>query len=297
MGHEVHFLMRADLEAVTKAGLTLRSTEAQTIHLPNVNAHADTESIGPVDLVIVAVKTTSNDALPALIPPLLHEKTALITLQNGMGNEAFLAQRFGSNRVLGALCFVCLNRVAPGVIEHYGHGTISVGEYSGPAQARTHAIASILQEAGVDAKVVENLLEERWRKLLWNIPFNGLCIAAGGVTTADILADKGLTRLVHSLMDEVLAIAAAQGYVIPQSYAEFQIERTPPMGAYKPSSLLDWQAGRPVEVESIWGEPYRIGLASGVNAARLETLYLLLKKLTNAGNLTTARHTAKLPSV
>ena len=280
VGHDVHFLMRADLATVRANGLTLRSAQAPTIHLPQVNAHGDTASIGPVDLVIVALKTTSNEVLPSLLPPLLHEGTMLITLQNGMGNEAFLAERFGAERVLGALCFVCLNRVAPGVIEHYGHGTISVGELIGPAQARTRAIADALKDAGLEAKVVDNLLEERWRKLLWNIPFNGLCIAAGGVTTADILADEGLSRLVRALMDEVLAIAAAQGYAIPRAYADFQVERTPPMGAYKPSSLLDWQAGLPVEVESIWGEPYRIGRASGVNAGRLETLYVLLKKLT-----------------
>ena len=279
-GHNVHFLMRADLEAVREHGLTLRSTEAPTIHLDRVNAYESTEAIGPVDLVLIAVKTVSNDALEHLIPPLLHSGTTLVTLQNGLGNEAFLAQRFGAERVMGALCFVCLNRVAPGVIEHYGHGTISIGEFRGAPQERTHALAAALRETGVEAREVENLIAERWRKLVWNIPFNGLCIAAGGVTTEDILADPGLERLARELMRETLSIAAAKGYPIPESYVEFQFERTRPMGAYKPSSLLDWRAGRPVEVESIWGEAYRQSREAGVEAGRLETLYFLLKKIT-----------------
>ena len=278
-GQDVHFLMRADLETVRAHGLTIRSVGAPVMHLPSVQAYGRTEEIGPVDLVLIAVKTTSNDALKSLIPPLLHDETAVITLQNGMGNEALLAQLFGIRRVMGALCFVCLNRVAPGTVEHYGHGTISIGEFGAAPQARTHALAAALREAGLEASVAESLIGERWRKLVWNIPFNGVCIAAGGVTTADILADAGLTRLVRELMHETVAIAAANGHPIPDSYAEFQFERTRSMGAYKPSSLLDWWAGRPVEVEAIWGEPYRIGRAAGLDVGRLETLYFLLKKL------------------
>jgi 2-dehydropantoate 2-reductase len=260
--------------------LILRSTETDPIHLPAVQAYGSTAEIGPVDLVMVAVKTTANAALEALIAPLLHEGTAIVTLQNGMGNEAFLAGRFGAERVMGALCFVCLNRVAPGVIEHYGHGTISIGEFQRPPQARTHALAEALAAAGIKARVVENLLTERWRKLVWNIPFNGLSIAAGGLTTDLLLADEGLRGLVRLLMEETIAIAAACGHPIPASYADFQIERTLPMGAYKPSSLLDYWARLPVEVESIWGEPYRLGKAAGVEARALEMLYFLLRRLT-----------------
>ena len=73
---------------------------------------------GRVDLVIVALKATANDALPDLLPPLLGPDTLLLTLQNGLGSEEFLAERFGAERVLGGLCFVCLNKTAPGVIEH-----------------------------------------------------------------------------------------------------------------------------------------------------------------------------------
>ncbi len=281
IGHDVRFLMRADLPAVREHGLTLWSSESTEIHIP-AQGFATPEEIGPVDLVIIALKTTSNAALETLIPPLLHETTALVTLQNGLGNEAFLAERFGTERVLGALCFVCLNRVAPGRIEHYGHGTISIGEYLREPQPRTLAFAAMLREAGVTAKVVENLMTERWCKLVWNIPFNGLSIAAGGVTTDRIVEDSHLDALARALMRETIAIARAHGHTIPDSYVDFQMERTPPMGPYKPSSLIDYWAGRPVEVEPIWGEPLRQAHAAGVEAGRLEALYFLLKWLTAA---------------
>ncbi len=280
-GHDVRFLMRADLAAVREHGLTLRSTEEPEVTI-RAKAYATPEEIGPVDLVIIALKTTSNAALETLIPPLLHETTALITLQNGLGNEAFLAERFGGERVLGALCFVCLNRVAPGRIEHYGHGTISIGEYLREPQPRTLAFAAMLREAGVETHVAENLMNERWRKLVWNIPFNGLSIAAGGVTTDQIVSDPDLEPLARGLMRETIAIARAHGYAIPDSYVDFQIERTAPMGPYKPSSLIDFLAGQPVEVEPIWGEPLRQARAAGVEAGRLEALYPVLKRLTAA---------------
>lgn len=278
-GCDVRFLMRSDLAAVREHGLKIRTSEESETTIP-VNAFGTPEEIGPVDLVIIALKTTSNAALETLIPPLLHETTALITLQNGLGNEAFLAERFGAQRVMGALCFVCLNRVAPGVIEHYGHGTISIGEYERAPLPRTEALASALRHAGIEVNVAENLLTERWRKLVWNIPFNGLSIAAGEITTDQILADPGLETLTRALMRETIAIARANGHAIPDSHADAQIARTPPMGAYKPSSLIDYSAGRPVEVESIWGEPYRQARMAGVEAGRLEALYFLLKKLT-----------------
>ena len=192
-GCEVQFLMRSDLAAVRARGLTIQ-TRGETVRVA-ARACGAAEEIGPVDAVIIALKATANAALETLLPPLLGPDTALITLQNGLGNEEFLAERWGAERVLGALCFVCLNRTAPGLIVHVDHGSISVGEFRRPPQPRTLEFVGALQRAGIDAQAVENLVEERWRKLLWNIPFNGLSIAAGGATVADILADDGLRKL------------------------------------------------------------------------------------------------------
>src|ERR1700681_1143494 len=200
-GRDVHFLMRADASAVRKSGLRIRG-KTENIHVAKVNVHPTTTDIGPSDLVIIAVKTTANPDLLALLPPLLHEKTMLLTLQNGLGNEEFLAENFGAERVLGGLCFVCLNRVSCGVIEHYDDGHVAIGEYNRCPQPRTHDVAWEFKRCGVVCRVVENLALERWRKLVWNIPFNGLSVVAGGIDTAAILSDDHLRSECLALMEE-----------------------------------------------------------------------------------------------
>ncbi len=277
-GRDVHFLMCSDLGVVRKRGITVRS-KMGNFRVAKVNGYASTTEIGPSDLVLVALKSTSNDELLELIPPLLHEKTMLLTLQNGFGNDDFLAENFGAERVLGALCFVCVSRTEPAVIEHYDFGRIALGEYRGYPLPRTHDTAWEFKRCGVTCTVVENLQLERWRKLVWNIPFNGLSITAGGVDTAQILADEKLRTEALALMDEVIAAAGKCGHFLPTAEALTQMQRTEEMGNYKPSTLIDFEAHKPLEIEAIWGEPLRRAKAAGANMPRLEKLYAQLREL------------------
>lgn len=277
-GCDVHFLMRRDLEHVREKGLRIQST-AGDFDLPAVNCCGSTEEIGPVDVALIALKTTGNGALDTLIPPLLKEDTMLLTLQNGLGNGAYLAERFGAGRVMGGLCFVCLNRIAPGVIRHQGYGHIEMGEYTGPPLPRTHAVRRDFERGGVDCRVVDDLDLARWRKLIWNVPFNGLSIAGGGIDVSRILADEDLLHLTRQLMGEVIEGAAKLGHHIPESFAEKNIENTRTMGAYRPSSLIDYLENREVEVEAIWGEPLRRGRNAGAEMGRLEVLYHMIRRM------------------
>ena len=280
-GVDVRFLMRADLATVREHGLRVTAPFGEfRIERPTVAATP--EELGPVDLVIVAWKTTSNRELPRLLPPLLHADTLVLTLQNGLGAEEEIAAIVGTERTLGGLCFVGINRTEPGLIVNPVEGAITLGEFGRPASERLQEIVALFKEAGIKARATDNLAEERWKKLVWNVPFNGVTIAAGGITTDRVLADEGLRRLSRELMTEVLQGAAALGFTIPESYADFQMARTPPLGAYKPSSLLDWQAGRELEVESIWGEPVRRAAAAGRVLPRMEMLYFLLRALAAA---------------
>ncbi len=274
-GHDVHFLLRADLETVRRDGLVIL-TKGREVRLPRVQCAGTTGAIGPADLVIVSVKTTANRDLERLLPPLIGERTALLTLQNGLGNEAFLSKRWGAERVMGALCFVCINRDAPGVIRHIDHGSVSIGEFQRPVSARVRAVAEAFNAVEVQANAVDDLEGERWRKLLWNIPFNGLSIAAGA-NVAEVLADPTLRALARSLMDEVLDAARRLGHGIPDSFADWQIERSDSMGPYRPSSMIDYELGRAVEVEAIWGEPLRQGFAAGAQMPKLEFLHGIIR--------------------
>ena len=276
-GSDVHFLMRGDLNEVRRVGLYVRG-KGENFRLAKVNCYNSVKEIGPCDLVLIAVKATSNGKLVDLVPPLMHEHTMLLTLQNGLGNEEFLAEHFGGERVLGGLCFICLSRISRTEIERYDYGHIVLGEYGRASQPRTHEVAAEFKHAGVTCSVTEDLLLERWRKLVWNIPFNGLSILGGGIDTSAILADVALRRATLALMDEVIVAANKCGYPLPSAAALEQIKRTETMGAYKPSTLLDWGAGRPLEIEAIWGEPLRRATAVGAKTPRLELLYALLKE-------------------
>ena len=277
-GRDVHFLMRSDLATVRRSGIRIRS-KLGNIHVAKVNCYDSTAEIGACDLVIIALKATANADLLQLLPPLLHETTMLLTLQNGLGNEEFLAANFGGERVLGGLCFVGLNRVAPGTIEHYEGGRIMLAEYSGYPKPRTHDIAWEFKRCGVVCTVAENLGFERWRKLVWNIPFNGLAVTGGGIDTAAILRDDRLRAAALTLMDEVIAGANACGFALPTAVALKQMKATEMMRAYKPSTLIDFEGGKPMEIEAIWGEPLRRATEAGAQMPALTSMYAQLKEL------------------
>ncbi|MEI6278525.1 MAG: 2-dehydropantoate 2-reductase [Verrucomicrobiae bacterium] len=276
--HKVHFLMRSGFDAAMRQGIRIHSAE-HPIHLAHPHVAADPRDIGPCDGVIVAVKATSNPSLPPLVAPLLGKATWIITLQNGLGNEEFLASHFGEDRIMGGLCFVCLTRRNPVEVDHVGRGTISLGEFGRPPLDRTRALAAAFRSAGIDARLVDDLAGERWRKLVWNIPFNGLCTVENSGTDR-ILADPGLRATCRALMEEVRAIAASEGHDIPSKYADLQIERTRTMGSYLPSTLVDARAGNPLEIEAIWGEPLRRARAAGLDTPHLAELH---RKLASYG--------------
>jgi 2-dehydropantoate 2-reductase len=278
-GVHVSFLMRSDLEEVRTKGLRVQRP-GEEFTLGGVRAEDSAEKIGPCDLVIVALKTTANRDFEKLISPLLHEGTAILTLQNGLGSDEELARLFGAQRVMGGLCFICVNRTAPGEILCIEPGSLSLGEFGRPAGARLQAVAELFTRAGVRCQIGDDLAALRWRKLVWNVPFNGLSIAAGGVTTDQILAVPALEAEVRALMEEVIGAAAKLGYAMPHGLIDQQIAHTRPMGPYKPSSLIDYLVGKEVEVESIWGEPLRRALAAGAAVPRLALLYALLLRLT-----------------
>jgi 2-dehydropantoate 2-reductase len=279
VGADVRFLLRRDLAHVRAHGLRVREPPDGDFALPGACAFGTAAEIGPVDLVLIGIKATANNCLPDLLRPLIQAGTALLLLQNGLGGDAFLARHFGSERVIGGLCFVCLNRTGPGEITCTLPGYVSLGEFAGPPTGRLRALAALFTAAGVRTEIAENLDEARWRKLVWNVPFNGLTIAAGGVTTDVIMRDAGWRAEARALMDEIATAAVRLGYRIPPEFLEQQLSVTAAMGPYRPSSLIDWQEGREVEVEAIWGEPLRRAQAVGLTLPRLENLYRQLNQL------------------
>ncbi len=274
-GCDVHFLMRSDLEHVRAHGLVIKS-HAGDFSLPKVQAHAVSEEIGPVDLVIVTLKSTANHTLAQSLPPLLHAGTLVLSIQNGLGNEESLEEWCAPEQILGGVAFTCINRVGPGVIDHSAQGDVTIGAYRGASAQSVARVAAVFCASGVRCLVEPSIAAVRWRKLVWNIPFNGLSILGGCVDTSVILADEHLRELARGLMEETVAVAEALGCEMPEGIVEKQFRVTAGIGPYRPSSMLDYEAGREVEVEAIWGRPWRSAVAAGVPAGRLAAVYHLI---------------------
>jgi 2-dehydropantoate 2-reductase len=295
-GQEVRLLLRSDYDIVRRSGVHIQSPSGNFVVHPHC---ADApEQIGPCQVVFIALKTTANAEFARLLPPLVGPRTAIVTLQNGLGNEEQLARIFPAEQILGGLCFVCLNRVSPGVINHLDHGLIVLGEYQRPPESRTYEIAAMFRQAGVPCRVSDNLACAHWEKLIWNVPFNGLGVASAAgaealdaqlsnlnsqlqpcLTTDRLLADTRWEQLVRELMQEVITTANTLGLGVSESLGEQQIERTRTMGPYKASTLLDFELGRPLELESLFLEPLRQARKAGVATPRLEALCQVLRQL------------------
>ena len=267
-GVDMHFLVRSDYEVAKRDGFTL-TRKGETFSFP-VQVYNRPEDLGICDWIIITLKSTANAQLPALLKPLVGEGTKLLTLQNGFGNIGLLEELYPRNPVFGGLCFVCINRVAPAVFENYLPGYVEMGTGKNGTQGMLQPLVDIWNEAVSKCRVVDPLEEALWRKLCWNIPFNGLAIAAGGITTDLILADDGLVARSWELMRE---IQEACPHAIPDDFLQLQFDNTSKMGAYRPSSLIDYLAGKAVEVEAIWGNPLRAGQARGFAMPELEALY------------------------
>ena len=293
-GREVHLLLRSDFEVVRDQGLHIESSDRRISSKPHVYDTPD--SIGLCDLILVCLKTTANDRYRELITPLVCEHSTILCLQNGLGNCEQLAALFGQEKIMGGLCFVCLNRISPGVIKHQGFGKIVLGEFGRPAEKRASRIAALMEESGVPCMVIDQLEEALWEKLVWNIPFNGCGVAAAAGwssmetghlpekiespwATDRLLDDPKWASCIRQLMDEIVCAAKQKGISMKSDLAEHMIENTRAMGGYRASTVVDFECGHPLELESLFLEPLRQARAVNVSVPRLEALCVVLGKL------------------
>ncbi len=283
-GQDVHFYLRSNFEQVRKNGFSLvhHQPERRVEKIENPQIYPDTHSIGVCDWIIVATKATVNDQIGKLIKPMVSESTSFLSLQNGMGNVENLAGIFGKERVIvGGLCFTCINRTEPSTIESILPGYVQFGEQGTSLSDKANNLVDAFEDSGIKVRRSKSLDEALWRKLCWNIPFNGLSIVGGGITTDLILGDQELRSRAQQLMIEIQNGAQAYGITIENSFLDKQFTLTELMGAYKPSSLIDFLAGKPVEVEAIWGEAIRRGQKKGIEMPELRKLYREMLSRTN----------------
>jgi 2-dehydropantoate 2-reductase len=277
-GHDVHFLLRRDYQAISRAGLKVTSPHGD-FHLAEVNGYQNSQEIGPVDLVLIGLKAYANDHLAELTRPLIAAETTILTLQNGLGNEEILTAAFGEKHVVGGVAFLCCNRGEPGVVHHLDQGSIRIAEFTKGLSTRVKQLAECFNRAGIPCEAGSDLTRIRWEKLVWNIPFNGLC-ALTGLPTDRLLACPETRQLIREMMQEVITAANLQGLSEPIEEAgliERMLQVTAGMGAYRPSMMVDRQQSSPLELTAIYGIPLERAAKTATSMPRVAMLYALLE--------------------
>lgn len=269
-GQEVHFLLHRDYEYVREHGLQVNSWKG-SFHLDSPLVYDDSEKMPPCDIVIVGLKTTKNRMLLKLLPPLLKPDTLVLLVQNGVGVEDDVQEMFPDLQLAAGLAFICSAKTEPGVVDHQHYGSLTIGNYSCRDAGRIEALVADLKNSGVDAAQV-GYLTARWRKAVWNMPFNGMTVALH-CQTDQLLAHSSTRRLIRQQMMEIVWATRAMNIEgVDEDFVEQMIQTTEAMVPYKPSMRLDWDFGRPMELDYLYTRPLELARKAGSPMPCLEML-------------------------
>lgn len=277
-GNDVHFLLHSDYDYVKEHGLQVDSCDGN-FHLDAPQVYRSTADMPDADVVIVALKTTNNSRLlPELLTPLLHTDPTVLLIQNGIGVEADVQKMFPKTQLAAGLAFICSAKSEPGRVNHQCYGSINIGNYSCHDTAQLKRLIADFDAAGVKAAEVD-YHEARWKKAVWNMPFNGMTVALGAQTDK-ILANAATRQLIYDQMLEVIGAAQALGVKgLDSTFADKMIESTLQMTPYSPSMKLDYDFRRPMEIEYIYSHPIAEARAAGFDMPKLAMLEAELRFL------------------
>ena len=275
-GFDVHFLLHSDYDYVRQHGIQVNSCNGD-FHLDAPNIYNNVEEMPKVDVVIVALKSTNNHLLRQLLAPLLNPGTLVLMIQNGIGIEPDVEKLFPDAWLAAGLAFICSNKTKPGIVDHLFYGNINIGNYSAPKPVIDTLIADF-DKAGVKAFDVD-YLEARWKKAVWNMPFNGMSVVLNAQTD-QLLADTSTRTLIKAQMMEVVMAANALGVEnIDEAFADKMIANTDAMVPYSPSMKLDHDYHRPMEVYYLYTRPIQEAASAGVDMPLLKDLEQKLLKI------------------
>lgn len=289
------FARGAHLRAMQDQGVQVRTAAGEWRAHPKVSA--DLETIGPVDVVFLAMKAHSLPELAPKLAPLLGDDTVVVSMQNGVpwwffdvpgvpysglhldriDPQGVTKKSIEPRRVIGSIVYLASEIVEPGVVRHIEGNRISLGEPDGSRSDRTRQIAADLVVSGLKAPVTAHLRAEIWVKLLGNMAFNPIS-ALTGATLARIANTPVTRELVTAIMQEAVALADKLGLLLPVTI-EQRIEGAAKIGEHKTSMLQDLEAGRPLELEAITGAVLEIGEKLGMPMPHTRTVYACTKLL------------------
>ena len=278
-GRNVSFLLHSDYDYVCSRGLRVDSCRGDFLLNP-VQAYRDAAGLPQCDVVLVALKTVNNHLLPGMLQKFAGPETLVVLIQNGIGMEDDLQKAMPGLQIAAATAFICSSKTGPGHICHMDYGSLTIANYSCRDTARLEALVSDFKDSGVETYTADYLLA-RWRKAVWNMPFNGMTVALN-TSTAELLANPATRQLVREQMLEVIGAARACGVeALDEAFADKQLAATDRMTPYKPSMKLDYDNGRPMEIDYLYSRPIAMAAAAGYAMPRLEMLEAQLRFLSN----------------
>lgn len=247
--------------------------------VPSVEAGVNTEH--PFDYVVVTMKNLPDVySIPDIIRPAISAHTAIVLIQNGIYIEEPILQAFPQCTVISGVSMIGAHQY-DGRIIHDDPDDVGFGVFFNPnlpkesQQARLEEFVQIYGIAAPLCKTVPDIVWSRWRKLVWNGTFNTLCALTG--LDCSRIRYFGGENLLRPAMEELNAIAKADGYVLPDDIIETMIEIEPLDVFCRPSMLVDVDKGNPMEIEVILGSPLRIARKLGVSTPVLDSIYKMLK--------------------
>jgi 2-dehydropantoate 2-reductase len=277
-GHEVHLIARGDhLAALQSSGLRVESIAGDTAVDPP--ATDDPAAVGPCDCVLFCVKSYDTREAAADLGPLLDDDTAVVSLQNGVDNEAWIAEEIGAGHVVGGVAYIFSTIAEPGVVEHTGGPARFVyGELDGERTSRIEALDDALSScAGVEAVLADDVRVELWRK------FCLICAQAGMTATTrlplgEIRETEASWTMYRRLMEEVSAVARAEGVDLPETVVEEWCEFVRDLDPEMYSSLhYDLTHGKRLELDALHGSVVRHAGDVGVAVPMNEAVHAILR--------------------
>lgn len=274
----VMFVARgAHLEAMRRSGLRVSSALGD-LHLDPVRAGDDPAELGPVDIVLFAVKLWDTEAAGRACRPLMGERTAVISLQNGVDGEAVLGRLLGPEHVLGGVAQIAAVIAEPGVIRHTGTmARIIFGEPDGANSARAQAFLEACRKAGIDATLSDDIETAIWNKFILLAPLAGVT-SVTRLSIGAVMADADTRALLGDAVAEAVAVGRARGVRLDDD----AVARTLGVAQGLPHEMRtsmqqDLARGGRLEVPWLNGAIVRLGAEAGVETPVNCTLYAALK--------------------
>lgn len=283
-GEDVVLCARGDhLRAIRERGLDLTSIRGDL--KIEISATDTPRDFAPYDLILFCVKAYDTDAAARAIEGCLKPGGAILTIQNGVENEANLAAIFGRDAVMGGNARVGVEILAPGKIAHLSTGHIDFGELDGRESERAKAIAAVFQRAGILGELSADIMTLRWDKLVWNGALNTVATLTRR-RVGEILDDAESMKLLRTVMKEIVDVARAEGAQISDDRIDAYIAHSQKnLRALKTSTQQDLEHGKALEYEALSGAVVRAARRHGISVPANETVYALLRLLDGAPKL------------